>query len=268
MRHAPDVRAAVVCMDMAAAGRLISVRLMRQYVALRPAWTGVPLVREALALASDDSLSPQETRMRLIWILDAGLSPPLCNRPVFSLEGEPLGYPDLFDPVAGALGEYDGADHKGRERHRRDVAREARYRDHGLEYFTVVGGDIRDRDLVVKRMVSTRLERGSTRPTVDGGRSSRRPGGRSSTRSTLTSSGRARRRCWCAAEAAVRRGPAPRRDSPQRTDPEIAPGRVRMLGTTRKSGQPSTPRADRLVHASGCAGRTRRGGSRSSGRCR
>jgi hypothetical protein len=94
--------------------------------------------------------------MRLIWVLDARLPNPLCNRPVFSLDGELLGYPDLFDPEAGAIGEYDGADHKDGKRHRRDVAREARYRDHGLEYFTVVGGDITDRDLVVKRMVATR----------------------------------------------------------------------------------------------------------------
>ena len=156
MRHAPSLRAAVVCMDMAAAGRLISVELMTQYVALRPAWTGVPLVRRALVLASNDSLSPQETRMRLVWVINAGFSTPLCNKPVFSLDGQLLGYPDLFDPEAGALGEYDGADHKDGKRHQRDVAREARYRDHGLEYFTVVGGDLRDRDLVVKRMVSTR----------------------------------------------------------------------------------------------------------------
>ncbi len=58
--------------------------------------------------------------------------------------------------VSGTVGEYDGVDHKDRERHRRDVEREARYRDHGLEYFTVVGGDIRDRNKVVRRMHSTR----------------------------------------------------------------------------------------------------------------
>lgn len=156
MRHAPNLRAAVVCMDMAAAGRLISVELMTQYVALRPAWTGVPLVRQALVLASNHSLSPQETRMRLVWVMDAGLPTPLCNEPVFCLDGQLLGYPDLFDPVSGSIGEYDGADHKDGKRHQRDVAREARYRDHGLEYFTVVGGDLRDRDLVAKRMDSTR----------------------------------------------------------------------------------------------------------------
>jgi hypothetical protein len=77
MRTAADVRSAVVAMDMAAAGRLISVGLMLKYVDLRPAWTGVPLVRQALALGSNDSCSPQETRLRLIWLLDAGLDAPL-----------------------------------------------------------------------------------------------------------------------------------------------------------------------------------------------
>jgi hypothetical protein len=143
-------------MDMTAAARLISVFLMTLYVQHRPAWTGVPLVRRALALAIDESRSPMETLMRLIWILDALLPPPLCNHPVFSLDGMLLGYPDLLDVESGTIGEYDGADHKRRERHRKDVEREERYRDHGLEYFTVVGGDIRDRSRVVRRMHSTR----------------------------------------------------------------------------------------------------------------
>ena len=56
--------------------------------------------------------------MRLVWVMDAGLPTPLCNEPVFSLDGQLLGYPDLFDPEAGSVGEYDGADHKDGKRHR------------------------------------------------------------------------------------------------------------------------------------------------------
>jgi len=129
---------------------------MALYVEHRPAWTGVPLVRKALAVATDDSRSPMETLMRLTWILDALLAPPVCNQPLFSLGGQLLGYPDLLDVESGTVGEYDGADHKDSERHRKDVEREERYRDHGLEYFTVVGGDIRDRQKVVRRMHNTR----------------------------------------------------------------------------------------------------------------
>ena len=94
-----------MAIDMTAAAGLISVKLFGEYVVERPAWTGVPFVRRALALAIDQSRSPQETRTRLVWILDAGLPPPLCNQPVFDLEGKLLGIPDLFDPVAGCVAE-------------------------------------------------------------------------------------------------------------------------------------------------------------------
>ena len=156
MRRRGSMREAVVAMDMAAAAGLISVELMRRYVVERAGWTGVPLVREALELAIDDSRSPPETRMRLIWRLDAGLDPPLCNQPVFDLSGRLLGYPDIFDPVAGLAGEYQGADHKSPERHRRDVERQELFRDHGIEMFEVVGGELAHRGLVVRRILNAR----------------------------------------------------------------------------------------------------------------
>ena len=156
MRLSADLRAAVVAMDMAAAARLISVALMTRYVSFRRAWTGVGLARQALALATDDSRSPQETRMRLVWVLDAGLPAPLCNIPVFDLAGRLLGIPDLFDPVAGVVGEYNGADHKDVDRRRSDNVREERFREVGLEYFDLVEGDLRERSLVAQRMHQVR----------------------------------------------------------------------------------------------------------------
>ena len=111
------------------------------------------MVRKSLALASNCSRSPQETRMRLVWVLDAGFADAAVQRRRSSTcAGKLLGVADLFDPVAGVVGEYDGVDHKGGERHRSDVAREDRMRRHGLEYFTVVGGDLNDRELVTARM--------------------------------------------------------------------------------------------------------------------
>ena len=152
VRRLRSWREAVVAIDMTAAAGLISVNLFARYVAERPAWTGVPFVRKALPWAIDLSRSPQESRMRLVWIEDAGLPSPLCNQPVFDQDGQLLGVPDLFDPLAGCVGEYDGVDHKDGRRHQRDVAREERYRDHGLEYFEIVGGDLRNRARVVERM--------------------------------------------------------------------------------------------------------------------
>jgi hypothetical protein len=163
MRRGLSLRHAVVSLDMAAAAKLISVALMSEYVAQRPAWTGVPLVRRALLLASEDSRSPQETRMRLVWTLDADLPAPLCNQPVFGTDGQLLGYPDLFDPVAGLVGEYDGANHLERDRRRSDAEREARFRDHGLEYVNLVRGDLGDRARAVRRICSARARAPFTR---------------------------------------------------------------------------------------------------------
>lgn len=156
MRWASDVREATVAIDMAAAAELTSVRRMRSYVATRPGWRGVPKVRRALDLADENSMSPGETRMRLAWVLDAGLPAPLCNQPVFDRRGNLLGVADLLDPTAGVVGEYDGAAHRGARRHRRDVLREDRFRRAGLEYFKVVGLDLADVPLIVERMVTTR----------------------------------------------------------------------------------------------------------------
>lgn len=156
VRRRYDLREGVVAVEMAVAAEVIGLAGFAAYVATRAAWTGVPLVREVTMLAGSDCRSPQESRMRLAWILDCGLPPPLCNHPVFDRHGNLLGIPDLFDPEAGLVGEYDGAHHKGRDRHRRDVAREEKFRNHGLEYFAIVGGDLADGDLAARRMTSAR----------------------------------------------------------------------------------------------------------------
>lgn len=152
MRHAPDDRAATVVMDMVAAAELTSIRRMREYVAQRAGQRGVPRVRRTLDLADEDSWSPKESEMRLIWMLDAGFPRPLCNRSVHDLQGRLLGVADLLDVEAGLVGEYDGMDHAGRHRRRRDARREDDFRAAGLECFKVVTGDLVDVALVVDRM--------------------------------------------------------------------------------------------------------------------
>lgn len=150
------LRSAVVASCMTVAAGVTSVADLREYAATRPAWEGIPLFREVVELCVAGFRSPPEVWFYLRWLLDAQLDPPLVNRPLFDLDGNLLGIPDLFDPAAGLVGEYDGAVHKGRARHRRDVAREQRFRDHGLECATVVAGDLRDERLVVSRIRSAR----------------------------------------------------------------------------------------------------------------
>ncbi|MGH3348083.1 MAG: hypothetical protein ACRDO4_13975 [Nocardioides sp.] len=145
---------AAICMTLAAG--LGSLDELSAYAASRPAWEGIPLYRSAVALSNECFRSGPEVYLHLRWRLDAGFPEPLVNPPVFDLSGRLLGYPDLLDVGAGVVGEYNGSAHRGRERHRRDVAREERFRGCGLEYFTVVAGDLADERLVVDRMTATR----------------------------------------------------------------------------------------------------------------
>jgi hypothetical protein len=155
IRRHRGLRQAVVDVEMAIAAGQVTSEGFKAYVASRNAWTGVAFARDAAAAAGFGCWSPQEARMVLVWVWDAGLPRPVCNQPVFDLSGNLLAIPDLFD-VEGCAGEYQGADHKDGERHRDDVARHERLRNAGIEVFEVVGGDLADRDLVVKRMRAAR----------------------------------------------------------------------------------------------------------------
>ena len=151
-----SLRPAVAALCMALAAGLTNLPTLTRYSRIRTAWEAVPLFREVLTYGNECFRSPPEVYLHLCWRLDAHLPEPLVNPPVFDLAGRFIGIPDLLDPVAGVAGEYAGAVHRSRERHRHDVAREERFRSVGLEPFTVVGGDLADRPLVVARMHATR----------------------------------------------------------------------------------------------------------------
>lgn len=154
MRYSRSVREAVVALDMMAAAKKVSPRRMALYLAAKQAWEGIQRCRDAVPLADEHSKSPQESRLRLVWVLDALRPRPLVNPPLFDLQGRLLGYPDLFDPEAGVVGEYDGEDHRDVTQHSSDVDREARFRDHDLEVFRVTGPDLRKVEPVVQRIHS------------------------------------------------------------------------------------------------------------------
>jgi hypothetical protein len=147
-----DLRAAVAAADMALSAGLVTFASMRAHRVSRAGERGVGGVRRVLDLAEDRVRSPPETDLRLIWVLDAGLPRPLCNWPIADASGRRLGKPDLLCTVTGVAGEYDGRDHLERSARAVDLAREQEFRNTGLELFRVVGSDIRDRRLVVRRM--------------------------------------------------------------------------------------------------------------------
>lgn len=173
-RRAPSVRTAAVVIDMAAVSGLIRLTELDGYLAGKSRWTGVHLV--TTALADERGLSPRETQMRLIWVLDAGLPRPRCNWPVADGEGRSIGRPDLLCEELAVVGEFDGADHRSRRQHRADVRREDLFRRAGLECFTLVGADLDDVASVVERMHAT-VERARRSGVPRTWRTRRHPGG-------------------------------------------------------------------------------------------
>lgn len=131
MRHADDLVSAVIALDMAAYSDLVSIAEAWSYNDSLWTWTGVPQSRKAIALAEENSWSPRETAMRLLWgkWSDRHL---LCNVPVFDRSGRHLATPDLLDPEAGIAGEYDSGLHLLDAQRARDVRRESVLRSIGL----------------------------------------------------------------------------------------------------------------------------------------
>jgi hypothetical protein len=155
MRLARDVREAVVAMDMMAAAALVSVRRVREYADLRPGRRNRQ-VALALDLATEHSRSPNESRLRLVWLLDAGLPAPLVNCPVHDRRGRLLGIADLLDAEAGLVVEFDGAEHRRARRQTADVQKEDRLRRVGLEVTRVTGLELSDRTSVAGRLRGAR----------------------------------------------------------------------------------------------------------------
>lgn len=155
-RIAPSLVEAVVAVDMAAQAELCSITRVRACAERHPGWRGARQLRAALVLADENSWSPNETRTRMVWRLEAHLPAPLVNRPLFDLRGRLLGYPDLLDPESGLVVEYDGADHRRAARHAGDVGREHAFRTHGLEVTHVTGPDLRTPGLVRARILESR----------------------------------------------------------------------------------------------------------------
>ncbi len=154
-RYAGSWWRATEVLDMAAYSDLVSRDEMAALTAQLNSWTGVPQLRRALDRMDENSWSPQETRMRLIWTELGGHPRPLTNRAVFDRSGGHVGTPDLIDPVRGVVGEYDGALHLAGDRRRRDLKRESRFRAVGLDVVVMVAGDT-DADLVERLDVAYR----------------------------------------------------------------------------------------------------------------
>lgn len=166
MRYAPNLLDAVRAFDMAAYNDLVSLHEITTYAREHGTWTGIPQCREAIRHCDENAWSPREVDMRMLWTEEAGLPRPLTNRPVFSLSGQLIGTPDLIDPEAGVIGEYDGALHLASEQRTVDVRREGAFRAAGLEQVTMMAGDLGDHGHVIGRLRQA-YARAGRQPTSD-----------------------------------------------------------------------------------------------------
>lgn len=120
---------------------------------------GVINARHALPLLDARSRSRPESHVRYI-LHAAGLPAPAVNQPIYSATGEWLAEPDLsYEDVRLAI-EYNGADHAGVERMRRDVTRELDVAERG-DWRTVAFGPaqvFRRPDQVSNRVRALRYE--------------------------------------------------------------------------------------------------------------
>jgi hypothetical protein len=162
MRYAPSLLGAVEALDMACYDDLVSIEEVGEWVDRHPSWTGIEQARLAVPLADENAWSPMEVGMRLDWPSGSVLT----NRPVFDLDGHHLGTPDLLDPVAGVMGEYDGDLHLAGSRRSQDLRRAERLTSRGLEQVVKVAADLRDAEPYRERLRSAYL-RASRRPASD-----------------------------------------------------------------------------------------------------
>lgn len=156
MRYARSLREAVRAFDMAAYSDLVTIDELVTYALEHPGWTGIPQCREAVPYLDENCWSPREVDLRMTWVVEAGLPRPLSNVPIFDRFGRHIGTPDLLDPVAGVVGEYDGALHLAGEQRALDVRRMEAFRAVGLETFTMLSSDLPRRSQMADRMIAAR----------------------------------------------------------------------------------------------------------------
>ncbi len=157
-RWAPDLVEAVVFLDLLGHALELDLADLVPWCAPGERWPGVKQLRQALTLADAGSESPWESRLRMFYLFQAGLPRPLVNRPVFDLDENFLGRPDLFDPEAGLATEFDGQEHRGRDQHRSDNVREERLEGSNLTVCRVDSLDLRQRGPLRERLRARHLQ--------------------------------------------------------------------------------------------------------------
>lgn len=138
---------ATVLLDLLVAAGLRPEEL--EAVALRGR-RGAVQAREAITLTRGGSLSPGETRLRLLYLEQAPDARIHLNPTLTARDGRFVAMPDLFDEDAGLALEYDGATwegersagHRDPEQHREDNVREEAMERLGVLVVRAGAGDL------------------------------------------------------------------------------------------------------------------------------
>ena len=110
-------------------------------------------MRAIAPLVDPLSRCPGESRLRYLWVVEAGLPTPHCNAYVVDAFGTVVAMPDLLDPEAGMVGEYDGATHRELASHTEDNVREESFEAMGLVVVRATSLDLGPhRDRTIRRV--------------------------------------------------------------------------------------------------------------------
>jgi hypothetical protein len=150
-RRSRTLERAVVSLDVMARQLGVSADDVARYADKHPRARGRPLLKRALPLVDARSRSVGESRLRVLWIVEAGLARPECNPHLIDDLGQVVGMPDLLLVASGLVGEYDGAHHRDLRAHTLDNAREEDFESLGLVVVRATSLDLGPRRLVTVR---------------------------------------------------------------------------------------------------------------------
>ncbi|MCY7373849.1 MAG: hypothetical protein LH461_09160 [Spirochaetaceae bacterium] len=160
-RQPPELGLASI--DAAIRGGATTAGSVQRYLDHHPGVHGRPQILRVVGLADGRARSRPESVMRWIWVVLAGLPPPLVNAEICDSQGILLGIPDLLDLEAGLVGECDGAHHRELHQHTSDNIREERFEDHNLEVVRATSIDLWPRRRELVQRILAKHRRGNTR---------------------------------------------------------------------------------------------------------
>jgi hypothetical protein len=124
-----------------------------EYARTHGRFRGVRVVRRMTPLVDPSARSTGESRLRYLWVVEAGLPVPRCNPDIVDALGTVVGMADLLDVEIGLLGEYDGSTHRDLEAHTFDNSREEGFEDLGLVVVRATSLDVtRHRPRTIMRL--------------------------------------------------------------------------------------------------------------------